>query len=246
MKIAVAGGTGVAGRFVVDVVKARGHTPVVMSRGRGVDLVSGAGLDAALAGVEAVVDVANLATSRKAAAVEFFDKAGRNLVAAAGRAGVRHLVTLSIVGIDRVRFGYYAGKLRQEEIVQGGAVPWTILRATQFHEFAGQLLDRVPGPIALVPTGRVQPVAVREVAEALVDAALGAPQGMAPELAGPRVESLVGMARSLIAAGGARRRPVLPVYLPGGMSSGGLLPTGAGPRGTQTFADWLKEQTTPA
>ncbi|MEU7765440.1 NAD(P)H-binding protein [Nocardia sp. NPDC049190] len=242
MKIAVAGGTGVAGRVVVETLQARGHTPVVLSRGQGVDLVSGSGLDAALTGVEVVIDASNVTTNRKSVAVDFFEKAGRNLAGAAERTGVRHLVTPSIVGVDRVRLPYYTGKLRQEEIVRGGAVPWTIMRATQFHEFVGQVLSGVPGPIALVPIAPVQPIAVREVAEALVDLALEPPQGMAPELAGPQVESLVELARRLIAAGGARRRPVVPVYFPGGMRNGGLLPTGPGPRGTQTFADWLTER----
>jgi uncharacterized protein YbjT (DUF2867 family) len=246
MKIAVAGGTGLVGRLVVDVLQARGHAPVALSRRQGVDLVTGSGLDAALAGSDAVIDVGNVTTMKKSVAVDFFDRAGKHLVGAAERAGVRHLVTLSIVGVDRVRNGYYAGKLRQEEIVRGGAVPWTILRATQFHDFAGQLMASIPGPVAIVPKGRVQPVAVREVAEALAGLAVEEPKGMAPELAGPQEESLVDMARRLIAAGGARRRPVMPVHLPGGMNSGGLLPSGPGPRGTVTFEDWLKEQTFPA
>ncbi|WP_062440601.1 SDR family oxidoreductase [Herbidospora daliensis] len=240
MRIVVAGGTGVVGRYVVAALRARGYEPAVLSRATGVDLVSGAGLDAALVGAETVVDVGNVTTSSRSAAVSFFDRTGRNLAAAAERAGVRHLVTLSIVGVDRVRLGYYAGKLRQEAIVREGAVPWTILRATQFHEFAGQFLSGIPGPVAVVPTGQVQPVAAREAGEALAGLALGAPMGMAPELAGPQVESLPGMVRRLIAAGGARRRPVLPVYLPGGMSAGGLLPTGPGPRGVQTFEEWLR------
>ncbi|MET8772820.1 SDR family oxidoreductase [Streptomyces sp. NPDC004658] len=243
MKIAVVGGTGLAGRFVVEALRTRGHTPVVLSRGQGVDLLTGSGLDAALAGAGAVVDVSNVITTRKSVSVGFFDTAGRHLVGAAERAGVRHLVTLSIVGVDRVRNPYYAGKLRQEEIVRSGSVPWTVLRATQFHEFAGQLLSGVPGPVAVVPAARVQPIAAREVAEALADIASGGPRAMAAELAGPRVESLVDMARRLIAAGGARRRPVLPLYVPGGMSSGGLLPAGTGPRGTRRFADWLSEST---
>jgi uncharacterized protein YbjT (DUF2867 family) len=242
MKIAVAGGTGVAGRHVVAVLRARGNVPVVLSREQGVDLVSGSGLDAALTGAEAVIDVSNVTTNRKSVAVDFFDKAGRSLNEAAERAGVRHLVTPSIVGVDRVRHPYYAGKLRQEEIIRGGAVPWTIMRATQFYEFVGQVLGGVPGPVALVPTAQVQPIAVREVAEALVDLALEPPRQMAPELAGPQVESLVDLARRLIAAGGARRRPVVPLYLPGAIRKGGLLPTGPGPRGTQTFADWLRER----
>ena len=238
MRIAVAGGTGLTGRHVVEALRERGHDPVVLARSAGVDLRDGTGLDAALTGVEAVVDVSNVATQRRSVAVAFFDHAGRNLIAAAERAGVRHLVSLSIVGVDRVRSPYYAGKLRQEEIVRGGPVPWTVLRATQFHEFAGQVLATVPGPVALVPAMTVQPVAVREVAAALAGLVTGPPRQMAPELAGPAVESLVDMARRLIAAGGARRRPVLPLRLPG-MGGPGLLPAGPGPRGTQTFTEWL-------
>ncbi|GAB1821288.1 SDR family oxidoreductase [Herbidospora sp. RD11066] len=242
MRIAVAGGTGAVGRHVVDALRNRGHDPVVLARGQGVDLATGAGLDAALTGAEVVVDVANVTATSKSAAVGFFDRTGRNLTEAARRAGVRHLVTLSIVGVDRVKLGYYAGKLRQEEIVRAGAVPWTILRATQFHEFVGQFLSTIPGPVAVVPSGRGRPVAAWEVGEHLADLALGSPQQMAPELAGPQEETFPDLARRLIAAGGARRRPVLPVYLPGGMSAGRLLPTGPGPRGTQTFADWLKQR----
>ncbi|NUS16033.1 MAG: NAD(P)H-binding protein [Streptomyces sp.] len=241
MKIAVAGGTGLAGRHVVEALRDRGHEPVALSRAKGVDLVSGAGLDEALEGAGAVVDVSNVTTMRKSVAVGFFDSAGRNLVRAAEHAGVRHLVTLSIVGIDRVKHPYYAGKLRQEEIVRGGSVPWTLVRATQFHEFAGQLLAQTPGPVAVVPSTQVQPIAVREVGDHLADLVLGDPQAMAPELAGPQVESLVGMARRLIAAGGARRRPVLPLFLPVPGSKDGLIPKGSGPRGTQTFAAWLTE-----
>jgi uncharacterized protein YbjT (DUF2867 family) len=248
MKIAVAGGTGQAGRYTVEALRARGHEVVVLSRGEGVDLVTGDGLDAALAGAETVVDTSNVMSARKKAVEAFFAAAGRNLADAAARAGVRHLLTLSIVGIDQVKNPYYAGKLVQEEIVRAGAVPWTILRATQFHEFAGQTLGHLPGPVALVPKAPLQPVAARDVGAALADLVDRAPQGMAPELAGPQAESLVDMIRRLMAAGGARKRPVLPVHLPGGMSSGGLLPTGPGPRGTQTFAAWLAEHhpATPA
>jgi uncharacterized protein YbjT (DUF2867 family) len=242
MRIVVAGGTGLTGRLVVAELEACGHTPVALSRGGGVDLLSGSGLGEALTGADAVVDVSNVTTMSRSAAVGFFDRAGRRLAEAAERAGVRHLVTLSIVGVDRVKSGYYTGKIRQEEIARGGAVPWTILRATQFHEFAGQILDRIPGPVAVVPSGPVQPIAVREVAETLAHIAAGAPLGMAPDLAGPQAETLPDMARRLMAAGGARKRPVLPLYVPGGTSSGGLMPAADGPRGTLTFDDWLKRQ----
>lgn len=239
MKVAVAGGTGLTGRHVIEALCAAGHEPVALARSTGVDLVTGAGLDAALAGVDVTIDVSNVTTMKRAEAVGFFDRAGRHLLGAAARAGVRHHVALSIVGIDRVRTGYYQGKLRQEEIVREGAVPWTVLRATQFHEFAEQILERVPGPVALVPRLTVQPIAVREVAQALVALAAGEPQKDAPDLAGPRVESLADMARRLVRSGTVRRRPVVPLWLPGPMAHGGLLPTGTGPRGTQTFEQWL-------
>jgi uncharacterized protein YbjT (DUF2867 family) len=239
MRIAVAGGTGLTGRHVVETLSAAGHEPVVLARSAGVDLLTGAGLDAALAGVEVTIDVSNVTTVKRAESVGFFERAGRSLLGAAARAGVRHHVALSIVGIDRVSTGYYQGKLRQEEIVREGAVPWTVLRATQFHEFAEQILDRVPGPLALVPRLTVQPVAVREVGEALVALAVGEPQKAAPDLAGPRVETLPDMARRLVRTGTVRRRPVVPLWLPGPMAHGGLLPTGPGPRGTQTFEQWL-------
>jgi len=242
MKVAVAGGTGVTGRRVVEALAAAGHEAVVLARAVGVDLLTGGGLDAALVGVDVTVDVSNIATVRRDAAVRFFAVAGRNLLAAAARAGVRHHVALSIVGIDRVKNGYYQGKLRQEQVVREGPVPWTVLRATQFHEFAGQLLDRVPGPVAVVPRLTIQPIAVREVAEALVSLAGGEPQKMAPDLAGPRVESLVDMARRLIRAGGSRRRPVVPLWFPGPMAGGGLLPAEPGPRGVQTFEQWLADR----
>lgn len=242
MRVAVAGGTGLVGRYVVEELAAAGQEPVVLARSRGVDLVTGAGLDAAVAGAGAVVDVSNVTTMSGRRAVSFFDSVGRNLLDAGERAGVRHHVVLSIVGVDRVGLGYYQGKLRQEDVVRNGRTPWTLLRATQFHEFAEQTLDRVPKPFAVVPRMRTQPVAAREVAQHLVRLVTAPARGMAPELAGPRVEHLVDMVGRLLRAR-HRRRLVLPVRMPGdtgaAMTGDGLLPAGPGPRGTQTFDAWL-------
>ncbi|MDQ1633543.1 MAG: hypothetical protein QOJ32_352, partial [Frankiaceae bacterium] len=163
-RVAVAGGTGLVGRHVVDVLRERGDDPVVLSRSAGVDLVSGSGAADALRGCEAVIDVSNVTTTRRAPAEAFFGAVTRTLTTAGIEAGVRHLVALSIVGIDRVPFGYYFGKRRQEELLRASELPSTVLRATQFHEFAGQLLARSPGPVAFVPRMRAQPVAAREVA----------------------------------------------------------------------------------
>lgn len=242
MRVAVAGGTGLVGRYVVEELAAAGQEPVVLARSRGVDLVTGAGLDAAVAGADAVVDVSNVTTMSVRKAVSFFDSVGRNLLDAGERAGVRHHVVLSIVGVDRVGLGYYQGKLRQEDVVRNGRTPWTVLRATQFHEFAEQTLDRVPEPFAVVPRMRTQPVAAREVAQHLARLVTAPARGMAPELAGPRVEHLVDMVGRLLRAR-RRRRLVLPVRMPGAtgaaMTGDGLLPVGPGPRGTQTFDAWL-------
>lgn len=245
MRIAVAGGTGVVGRHVVEAAAAAGHEAIVLARSIGVDLRTGSGLDAALDGVHAVVDVSNVATMRAAESVAFFEAATTHLLAAAERVGVGHVVGLSIVGATRVDFGYYLGKRRQEELLltPPGAVGTSVLRATQFHEFAGQLLSRSGGPIAVIPAMRSQPIAAREVGEALVALATGPAVGLAPELAGPQPESIADLARQQLRAVGSRRR-VTQVRLPGAvgkaMASGALLPTEPGPRGTQTFAQWLQ------
>ena len=242
MKIAVAGGTGVAGRRVVEALIAAGHEPVVLARSTGVDVLTGAGLDAALAGVDAVIDATNKMTASRRAAVTFFETAGRNLTAAATRAGAGHFVTLSIVGIDRVKYGYYQGKLVQEKIVQESGLPYTILRATQFHEFVDQILGLTPGPIAFVPQMQSQTVAVSEVGQALAEIAAGSPQGLV-EMAGPQVESMRDLARRLVKARGSRRA-VLPLWMPGAgakaMASGGLLPTDPNSRrGRIGYDEWL-------
>ncbi|GGX46249.1 SDR family oxidoreductase [Streptomyces fructofermentans] len=244
MRIAVAGGTGLVGRHVVRELATAGHEPVVLSRSRGVDLVTGSGLDAALAGADAVVDVSNVTTVGAKKSVSFFGSAGRNLLDAGARAGVRHHVALSIVGVDRVGLGYYRGKLRQEELLAAGPTPWTVLRATQFHEFVGQTVDQVPGPLAVVPRTRTRPIAAREVARHLVELVVAPPRGRAPELAGPREEQLVDLARDLLRARGSRRL-LVPLTLPGAagraMRGDGLLPLESGPRGDQTFDAWLAE-----
>jgi uncharacterized protein YbjT (DUF2867 family) len=242
MRIAVAGGTGAVGRTVVEAAQAAGHETVVLARSAGVDLISGDGLDPALKGATAVIDVSNVTAMGARRSTAFFEQATGRLLEAGRRAGVRHHVALSIVGCDRVDFGYYLGKRRQEALVLGDGVPGSVLRATQFHEFAAQLLDRTRGPVAVVPVMRSQPVAAREVAEALVRLAEQDPVGMAPELAGPREEVMTVLVRRVLRAQG-RRTPVLPLRLPGAtgraMAGDGLLPTGPGQRGTETFDAWL-------
>ena len=242
MRIAVVGGTGVVGRHVVAAVSAAGHDASVVARSTGADLVSGEGLVDALDSADAVIDVANASSSSGRKSMAFFERATTNLLRAEREVGVGHHVALSIVGIDEIDFGYYVAKRRQEELVRGGSVPWTMLRATQFHEFPAQLAERMKGPLLPVPTMVTQPVAASEVAECLVELALAGPSGTMSEIAGPEVHRMPELARRLMRAHGSRRF-VLPVRLPGkvgtAMAGGGLLPTEDGRRGTQTFADWL-------
>ena len=245
MRVVVAGGTGVVGSRVVEALRADGHDAVPLSRRTGVDLTTGEGLDAALGGVDAVVDAANVTTLSAEAAIRFFETATGNLVAAAARAGVAHLVLLSIVGIDRMPHDYYAGKLAQERVVEAADVPWTILRATQFHEFAGQLFDRAKlGPLHVAPRARVQPIAARDVGAHLAALAAGAPQGRATDLAGPREEALDEMVKAYARRTG-RRGWIPSVSLPGAqmkaMRAGLALPDSDAVLATQTFADWLRE-----
>ena len=242
MRIAVAGGTGWVGRHVVEQVRAAGAEPVVLARSAGVDLTTGAGLEVALTGVGAVIDVSNVTTTSRRRAVGFFEAVTNTLLSAGARAGVRHHLALSIVGCDQVDFGYYVGKRRQEELVLEAGTPGTVLRATQFHEFAAQTLDRGTAFTVVVPRMLSQPVAARELAYALVRLAGQAPAGRVPDLAGPEQLQMTDMVRQLARVRGLRRL-VLPVRLPGAagrqMAGGALLPDPDGPHGLLTYRQWL-------
>ncbi|MEV6969470.1 NmrA family NAD(P)-binding protein [Hamadaea sp. NPDC051192] len=204
MKIAVVGGTGLTGREVVRAVEAQGHQPVVIARSLGVDIITGDGLDAALRGVSAIIDVSNAPAEDAEAARQFFGTATGTLLAAATRAGVGHHVVLSIVGIDRVAGNpHYAGKLRQEEVALAGPVPATVVRATQFHDFAAMVVGwSASDGVAPIAPLLVQPIAVADVADALVAVALDTPVGGIVEVAGPKPEDLVDMARRTLGVRG--------------------------------------------
>jgi uncharacterized protein YbjT (DUF2867 family) len=244
MKIAVAGGTGVAGRHTVNALRSAGHDPIVIARSTGTDLLTGVGLETALTSVDAVIDATNVKSTTKRASTTFFETTARTLISAAEAAGVRHIVALSIIGIERVPYGYYQGKLRQEQVLQQSPIPVSILRAAQFHEFATQYLATMQGPIVPVPRWRAQPVSAREVGQALAKIAASDPVPMS-ELAGPQEEIMADMIRQVIRARGARRA-VLEIGIPGAtgkaMAAGGGLPDRPGLRGTQTFQAWVAEQ----
>ncbi|GAA2036019.1 NAD(P)H-binding protein [Agromyces tropicus] len=250
MRIAIAGATGVVGRHVLAAAQARGHDVLPLTRSTGHDLARGAGpagtsLAAALDGVDTVIDVASVQTTSAARSRAFFTAVTSNLLRAEREGGVGHHVALSIVGIDGVDASYFAGKLAQERLVAGGAVPHTILRATQFHEFTEQVTARLSLGRLLtpIPIGRYRPVAAREVGARLVEVAEAAPAGRARDLAGPREERLVEMVRRMFAHDGVRR-PVVEFPFPGAYgraSASDVLRGGAdADRGAVTFDDWLR------
>jgi len=204
MRIAIAGGTGRIGRLTSAVLEGAGHQTVPLSRGGGVDAYTGSGLDDALRGADALIDVTNTPASDRAEIVDFFGTVTRNLLAAEERAGVRHHVLLSIVGIDRnQRAPHYAGKREQERLVEGGPVPWSIVRSTQFYDYPAMVAGRAEkdGTATVAPL-LLQPIAPADVAAELAEVATGAPLGARIEIAGPETQDLVDMARRTFAVRG--------------------------------------------
>jgi uncharacterized protein YbjT (DUF2867 family) len=247
MKIVVAGGTGTLGREVVNAIRLAGHEPVSISRSSGVDIVSGVSLARAIEGASAVIDAsATTGTSTKDSRA-FFGPVTRRLLAAEREAEVPHHVAISIIGAAKVNANYYAGKADQEMILHSeGGGAWSLLRTTQFHEFTRQLIGHGKiGPFQVVPRMRSQPIAAAEVARELVEIAIGAPRGLAPDLAGPREERMAELMRDYLPVAG-RSAPVIEVPLPGawgrGMRDGSLLPQPGTRLGQQTFAEWLSSQ----
>jgi uncharacterized protein YbjT (DUF2867 family) len=200
-RIAVTGATGRVGRPLVDVLEAAGHEVVPISRSKGVDVISGDGLAQALEGVDTIVDAATGPSPDQQAATEFFTTSVRNLLTEAERAGVKRIVLVSIIGVDRFSGGYNAAKLAQEEALAAGPLPVRILRAAQFHEFVPQLMEwGNRGDVTYVWKMRTQLVAARTVAEALAGLATAdwdSANGTIAEIAGPREERLVEAARLL-------------------------------------------------
>jgi uncharacterized protein YbjT (DUF2867 family) len=232
--ILVTGGTGTLGRQVVPRLQAAGRDVRLLSRdgpegaersneGQAEvelvagDLASGEGIDAAVEGAEVIVHLAGSAKGDE-------DKA-RHLVRAASRGGARHLVFISVVGadripvtsaIDRAMFGYFAAKRTAEQVIAGSGLPWTTLRATQFHDLTLLTVRQLARlPVVPVPAGwRFQPIDPGEVADRLVELALGPPAGLVPAVGGPRVYELAELVRGYLQARG-RRRPILRLPLPG-------------------------------
>jgi uncharacterized protein YbjT (DUF2867 family) len=201
MKFTVIGGTGLIGSRVVEKLIAAGHQAVPASQSTGVDLITGKGLDQALSGTETVVNLANSPTF-DSASLDFFRTSMSNLLAAGERAGVRHQVILSIVGVDQVpQLDYYRAKALQEELLAQGPTPYSIVRATQFFEFMDAVLSWTSDATTVhLPSTPVQPMAAADVVNAVVDVCTGAPLGGVRNVAGPDVFALDELGRVTLAA----------------------------------------------
>ena len=248
MLIAVAGASGRLGSHLVKVLEERGHGVVPISRTYGLDVITAVGLEQALKGVDCIVDAATGPSPDEAEATAFFSAASRNLHEAGHAAGVQRMLVVSIVGIDRWIDGYGKAKLVHEQTALAGPIPTRILRATQFHEFLGTLLDwGTQGEVGYVPDMRTQLVAARSVAETLAKLA-SAPawskqEGPALEIGGPRPENLVDAAPLLAAKQGRPAKVELATtdadpYA--GMDRDALLPGPGAILAGPTYEDWLE------
>ncbi|MFD6028621.1 SDR family oxidoreductase [Streptomyces griseoluteus] len=209
MKIAVIGGTGLIGSQVVADLNAAGHEAVPHSKSTGVDVVTGEGLDEAMAEADVVVNLTNSPTFDEAS-LTFFQTSMDNLLAAAGRNEVDHFVILSIVGTDQVPgLDYYRAKALQENLLAAGPVPYSIVRATQFMEFIDAVLSWTADTDTVrLPATPIQPIAAKDVAAAVAEVAAGAPLNGIRNIAGPEIFPLDELGRITLSHKGDDRTVV--------------------------------------
>lgn len=246
MKIVVIGGSGLIGSKLVSLLRERRQEVVSASLQTGVNTLTGEGLAAALAGAEAVVDVANSPSFEDQAVMDFFVTSGRNLLAAEAAAGVKHHVALSVVGAQRVvDSGYLRAKAAQETLIKASSIPYTILQSTQFFEFieriAGSAFD---GEAYRLSPALMQPIVSDEVVATLADLVLAPPLNGTVEVGGPEAVPLDELARELLTAREDPRQVVADTharYFGAELNDQSLIP-GPGARvGSTTFGDWLRQ-----
>lgn len=245
MKIVVMGGRGLIGTRLVQLLREQGHTTIAASPSTGVNAVTGEGVEAALSGADVVVDVTNSPSFADDEVMAFFDTSTKNLLAAEATTGVGHHVALSIVGCDRIpASGYMRAKVAQEKRIVAGIVPYTIVRATQFHEFLTGIADAsVVNGIVTLPPAPIQPIAALEVTQFLANVALRSPANAIIDLAGPerlRIDQAVQQA--LIASSDPRQVTTDPdaTYFGTPLNEDSIVPMGDYVRGEQTLAAWLE------
>ena len=246
MKIVVIGGTGLIGSKLVQKLRNDGQEVVAASPSSGVNSVTGQGLADALKGASAAVDVTNSPSWEDAAVLKFFETSTRNLLDYEAAAGVRHHVALSVVGTERMQeSGFFRAKLSQEELIQASAVPYTIVRATQFFEFVNKIADfSMDGDKVRLPSVLFQPMAADDIASALGRIAMSTPANGTVEIGGPEKFHLDELVRRDLAA---RKDPREVITDPNAryygiqVSDKTLIPNDNARLGTTRFQDWLNQ-----
>lgn len=249
MKIVVIGGTGLIGSKLVAILSASGHEVVAASPSKGVNTITGEGLAEALAGAAAVVDVSNAPSFDEKVVTDFFRTSSGNLAAAEAKAGVRHHVTLSIVGTDSVAdLGYFRAKVEQERLIAQSGIPYTIVRATQFLEFLAGIADghadgHADGDTVRLAPVQFQPIAADDVATILAETALAQPLNGRIDIAGPDRGPFADIIGRYLKAVGDRRSAVgdpAARYFGGSVTEFSLVPTGPARLGWIGLTDWLE------
>ncbi|MEO6846288.1 MAG: SDR family oxidoreductase [Chthoniobacterales bacterium] len=244
-KIVVIGGTGLIGAKVVNNLRKRGHEVVAASPSSGVNTVTGEGLAEVLKGAQVVVDVANAPSWEDQAVMEFFEKAGRNLLAAEAAAGVGHHVALSVVGTEHLlASGYFRAKLAQEKLIEASPIPYTLVRATQFFEFVGGIAQAaMQGETVRLPSAMMQPIVSDDVAAVVAEAAVSEPLNRMVEVAGPEPIRQDELVRKFLTATGDKRTVITDpdaLYFGMALNDQSLTPGENPILGPTHFADWLK------
>lgn len=243
MKFLVIGGTGRIGSKVVERLGTAGHEVVVAAPSTGIDILTGTGLDAAMAGTDVVVDLANSPSFEDTAVLDFFETAGRNILAAAAKSGVKHHVALSVVGTDKLAAsGYFRGKIAQERLIRASGIAYTIIHSTQFFEFLPGILQAAGVDLRL-PTALVQPIAAEEVADAVARIAQQPAANAVVEIAGPERVRMDQLAQRYLDLTGDARQvtgdPQAP-YFGALLQEDTLVPVGSAWLGRQDIRAWLQ------
>lgn len=251
MKIVVIGGSGLIGTKLVRILRERGHEVVAASPSTGVNTLTGEGLAMAMAGAQVVVDVANSPSFEAAAAHSFFETSARHVFSAETAAAIRHHVALSVVGLERLPdIGYMRAKLVQEAAIKSSKIPYSIVRATQFYEFIGSIVEAgvAEGGNIRLTSALFQPIAAEDVAAALADVATAAPLNGTIELGGPDSRGLDAFGRQLLAARKDARAIITDVearYFGARLDDRSLRPDAGARIGKTSFESWLVDNATP-